>query len=460
MVGLVDENLDAAADERAKERLTDWINQELGASVLSIVRQDRWRPAWFVRACKDGKNLPLYVRGERNVLQGWPLDQEMEITRILFEEGIPVPRIYGMCPDPKAIVMEWVQGSRDLSAYTFDEKQSIEREYVEILARMHAIDIARFTAIGLDRPGTPHEIALAYIGPARKAFAAQRVAPDGFVAFLDRWIDQHLPGGLSEISLITGDPGQFMVRDGKIVALHDFETAHLGSPWADIACLRVRELPRELAEEEPLTDAVMLMKHYAAIRGMALDPDLLNYFHLLLAASTFYVIHPNFHAVRADLAVWRKWEIRAARQVLGCMADIHRIELEQLEPPEQSWRDNDLAFDCLKAAIEALPAPAPLDEFNRDNALALATTLAASARMGQALAHEELDDVEALIGVRPGGPTETEVLLEKAVRDGVSDEALIRFFNRRSQRRRFLIAEAYPNLWQHEVRPLSAALSG
>src|SRR6185369_12640066 len=210
MVGLVDENLDAAADERAKERLTDWINQELGASVLSIVRQDRWRPAWFVRACKDGKNLPLYVRGERNVLQGWPLDQEMEITRILFEEGIPVPRIYGVCPDPKAIVMEWVQGSRDLSAYTFDEKQSIEREYVEILARMHAIDIARFTAIGLDRPGTPREIALAYIGPARKAFAAQKVAPDGFVAFLDRWIDQHTPSGLTELSLITGDPGQFM----------------------------------------------------------------------------------------------------------------------------------------------------------------------------------------------------------------------------------------------------------
>jgi len=46
------------------------------------------------------------------------------------------------------------------------------------------------------------------------------------------------------------------------------------------------------------------------------------------------------------------------------------------------------------------------------------------------------------------------------VRDGVSDEALIRFFNRRSQRRRFLIVEAYPNLWQHEVRPLSAALAG
>ncbi len=456
---VADQELDAKFEAVAQAKLSRWIEQELGASVDTMWRQDRWRPAWFVKARKDGEDLPLYVRGERNVEQGWPLELEMQITAILFDEGIPVPRIYGLCEDPKAIVMQWVEGSRDLSSYTIDEKQKIEREYVEILARLHTIDIRKFTAIGMSCPQTPAEIASAYIGPVREAFAAQKVAPDGFVAFLDRWIDDHRPRNLAEVSLITGDPGQFMVKDGKITALHDFETAHLGSPWADVACLRVRELPRELAEEEPLTDAVMLMKHYAVLRGKTLDPDLMNYFHLVLAASTFYVIHPNFHNVRPDLAVWRKWEIRAARQVLGCMADIHGIELERLDPPQEPWCDHDIAYESLQAAIEALPAPSALDAFNKANALALATHLASVSRIGQRMAEDERDDIEALVGVRPRDLAETETLLERAVRDGVSDEALIRFFDRRSQRRRFTLLKAYPNLWRHDIRPLSAELA-
>jgi Predicted aminoglycoside phosphotransferase len=449
-----------AADDDgiAQAKLREWIQRELGATVQTMVRQDRWRPAWFVTARRNGEDLPLYVRGERNVKQGWPLDIEMRIAEVLFDEGIPVPRIYGMCEDPKAIVMEWVDGSRDLSAYPLEEKQRIEREYVDILARLHAIDVAKFTAIGLNCPRTPQEIASAYIGPVRAAYVAQKVAPDGFVAFLDRWIDAHLPRDLHDACLVTGDPGQFMVREGRIIALHDFETAHLGSPWADVACLRVRELPRELAEEEPLTDAVMLMKHYAAIRNMPLDPALLNYFHLLLAASTFYVIHPNFHAVRSDLAVWRKWDIRASRQVLGCMADIHGLELERLAPPENPRPDNDLAFASLKAAIDSLPAHSSIDSFNKANAIALASCLASSARIGHELMEAERDEVTALVGKRPRDLTEIEVLLEQAVRDGAPDNDLIHFFNRRSQRRRFIVVEAYPNLWQHELVPLSGLL--
>lgn len=450
----------SAADEAVVQaKLRQWIERELGASVDSMWRQDRWRPAWFVKARRNGADLPLYVRGERGVAQAFPLELEMQITAILFAEGIPVPRIEGMCDDPKAIVMQWVEGSRNLSAYTFEEKQRIERDYVSILARMHAIDIGKFTAIGMARPRSAREIASAYIEPARKAFAAQKIAPDGFIAFLDRWIDAHLPLDLNEVSLITGDPGQFMVKDGRITALHDFETAHLGSPWADVACLRVRELPRELAEEEPLTDAVMLMKHYADLRGKALDPKVLNYFHLLLAASTFYIMHPNFHSVGPDFAVWRKWEIRASRQVLGCMADMHGIELEKLEPPQDHWCDDELAYKSLHAAIEALPSTTPLDSFNADNALALATMLAASSRIGQRLAEDERDDIQAIVGKRPRDLAGCEILLEQAVRDGAPDEVLIGFFNRRSQRRRFIVAQAYPNLWQHELRPLSAELT-
>jgi hypothetical protein len=43
-----------------------WIRDHLGAQVISITRQARWRAAWLVDVERDGYPLPLVVRGERS----------------------------------------------------------------------------------------------------------------------------------------------------------------------------------------------------------------------------------------------------------------------------------------------------------------------------------------------------------------------------------------------------------
>ena len=445
-------DLDRDVEAATQKKLTQWIERELGASVESMTRQDRWRPAWFVKAHREGRALNLYLRGERNFALAWPLGMEKRVIEILHEEGIPVPRVYGMCPDPLCIVMDWVEGTRDLSAYAEAQRLQIAQEYLQHLASIHAIDIRRFVDIGMPCPQTSEQIANAFIGPTRAKFKAEKVAPDAFVAFIGRWIDTHAPRDLVDVSLVTGDPGQFLVQNGKITTLLDFEVCHLGSPLSDIACLRVREL------EEPLADPVFLMKHYAGLRGLAIDAGKMNFFHLVLAAVTHFMMHPNFHAVRPDLAVWRNWEIKASRQVLSCMADIHGMSLDRLAPPADESREQVLAFESLAAAVAGLPANTPLDDFNKGNALALVKNLAAISRMGDRLNADELDDLQALLGVRPDSLAEGERLLEHAVQGGTADEELIRFFDRRFQRRRFTLVDHDPRLWIYDMPSLSREL--
>ena len=44
---------DSAQDERIRE----WIRANVGGEVVSLVRQARWRPVWFVDVDRDGERL-------------------------------------------------------------------------------------------------------------------------------------------------------------------------------------------------------------------------------------------------------------------------------------------------------------------------------------------------------------------------------------------------------------------
>src|ERR1700761_4286404 len=94
-----------------------WIEQTLNAKVLSMERQARWRPAWFVEAETANGRLSLYVRGRREQaeLLFFPLAHEAEVLRVLHAAGIPGPKIYGLCDDPEAIVMDRMPGRPDLA---------------------------------------------------------------------------------------------------------------------------------------------------------------------------------------------------------------------------------------------------------------------------------------------------------------------------------------------------------
>jgi hypothetical protein len=104
-------------DEHARRRLTEWIDATMHARVVEIEPQPRWRRGWYVTATRNGTTFDLYLRGDRDsTFNSLPFEIEAQYHEILERHGIPVPHVYGVCSDPRAIVMDLIPGSRDISA--------------------------------------------------------------------------------------------------------------------------------------------------------------------------------------------------------------------------------------------------------------------------------------------------------------------------------------------------------
>ena len=70
-------------DEQS-QRITVWLEEQLGGRVTQIVRQPRWRPVWFADLERDGEAQALCVRGERSDADiGFSLEHEMRFQRVL-----------------------------------------------------------------------------------------------------------------------------------------------------------------------------------------------------------------------------------------------------------------------------------------------------------------------------------------------------------------------------------------
>ena len=66
--------------------------------------------------------------------------------------------------------------------------------------------------------------------------------PDPALVFTLRWLRGNVPDVDGPVVLVQGDtgPGNFMFADGRVVAVVDWELAHLGDPMDDIAWLSLR----------------------------------------------------------------------------------------------------------------------------------------------------------------------------------------------------------------------------
>lgn len=145
-------------------RAVTWIERDLGGKMTRFERQARWRPAAFLDLERNGQTVPLYFRGDRGSSDHGvhPLEHEMRLLQVLEANGIPVPHVYGFCPDPRGIVMERCSGRpvAELAAEEEATRQAVFDDYIEILARMHRIDPSAFEAVGVARPHRPGELPL------------------------------------------------------------------------------------------------------------------------------------------------------------------------------------------------------------------------------------------------------------------------------------------------------------
>jgi aminoglycoside phosphotransferase (APT) family kinase protein len=386
-------------DHAAEARLAAWLERELACQVSSVVRQERWRPGWYVAArTHGGEDLSLYVRGHRQSQSiAASFETEYQILRLLEAEGIPVPHIHGLCPDPLAIVMDRAPGRSDLSTAGSDqERAAVLGQYMEALARIHAIDPAKFEAIGMSRPAGPREAALGLFNGYEAMYRKTKRRPEPVLEFLIGWVRRNTPLHRTEVSFLVADVAQFMFDDGRLTAILDMELAYLGDRLQDLAALQFRDT------SEPLGDIAAALRCYQAITGEPIDAEAFDYHAITFGCVTPISMTHNVTLAQPTHAVlqYLEWWITFCRAPLELIADRMGLALPPPAPLAAEPTPYDALAESLVMAIKALPAEAGFATYERDGTANLAAFMARVGQYGPAIHRQDKAEVEALLGER------------------------------------------------------------
>lgn len=185
--------------------------------------------------------------GQSAMKQGPGLDIESRLFAAAHRAGVPGPEVFfGLEPDDglgSGFVMEWIAGETlgqriargsDFAA----ARKTLARQCGEVLARLHQIDLkAERLEDDLESFTPEHAV--------RKTHAAylELETPQPMIDFTAMWLLDNLPPKKRKLALVHSDfrNGNLMVDPATgIVAVLDWELAHIGDPMRDLGWLCTR----------------------------------------------------------------------------------------------------------------------------------------------------------------------------------------------------------------------------
>ncbi len=434
-----------------------WAEKLVGGRLVRWKSQPRWRPAWFLDIERDGETVPLYWRGAR---REWgddtsSLDLERRVMEVFEKHHVRVPHPYGLCEDPPGLLMERVPGipPDQRAAASEGEWLAVMDDYLEQLARVHAIDPAEFEAAGFQRPADVERRSLGETPYFERGYRESRKAPDPMCEFLLRWVHRNVPRHREQTSFVVCDSGQFLWHEGRVTALHDFELAYIGDPAADLAAMRARNL------SEPLGDLRRHMQKYAELTGEELDLPVIDYHTIRFALTTPLTLAPLCvdPIPQANFVQYLAWYVVYARCPLEVLAHTQGIELDPPELPDPSPSRRASAYGHLQTLLD--PAQAGDDAeraYELDRAHRVAQYFERVDAYGAALEADDLDDAAAVLGRRPRSWAEADAALEALVKEAgpERDGELTRLFHRRLLREEALLQPTLRELEGASMPPL------
>lgn len=206
---------------------------------------------------------------------------EFEVLTVLADSRVPVPRPFWLETDrawlgQPFLILERVDG--DSSGRFLEDPdlcQQIGRQFGEVLGSLHRVNWQVAGLKCLVPPPTPDDSALTDVRHWEAVYRADRLEPNPLFEVILAWLEANAPTGVERTVLLWGDAGptNILIRDGRIVALVDWELAHLGDPMDDLGILFWR-LGRYL-------DRAEVLAAYESTSGLRVDEGRLKYYEVL-----------------------------------------------------------------------------------------------------------------------------------------------------------------------------------
>ena len=453
--------LGGGGGSRDDDRIVGWLESLLGGTVSSWTRQPRWRPMWFADVELDGGVERVVVRGERSdtTLQ-FPLDHEMRFQRVLEDHGIPVPHVYGWCDEPRAYAMAAVPGRPDFSGVDPAHRETIVDEYLQVLARIHALPIEPFVDAGIVRGTSPADAA--HVGARQfvRLYRANKVRPDPLMEFVLGWLARHpLPPSDRE-GPVVWDSGQFHHDGRNFTAVMDVEIGHLGDPMMDLAAWRMRDTVI------PFGDFDALYERYSELSGAPVDLAAIQYHHLFFTLTNSLSFHHPLAepSPSTDYMTYAHWVSETNLHTIETMAEYLEVELDDVQIPEPASSPVSAPHRHLSRSLGSIEVDDPFVKYQVRIAFRLARHLQRFDEIGAEVVDQDRADLSALTGHRaPEDWEECEAELERFVLadDGSHDRKLVRLFDRRWRRYKALMGPVGSAMAAHHtMQPFGHSLLG
>lgn len=305
------------ADDEIGRRLSDVLTRVYGEpTVVKSVKRFTVGFSWMTfgvvaersrGASHLREQLVLRIGPPKGLFAPYLASPEFSVLKALHAKGLPVPAVHAFSDDPEPfgapyLVAQHVPGTAPLPWATgagglFDPvlRETLAREFIGALAELHRFDWSR------------SDVSLPDLGETTLANAAiqqvkdweaklrrwqrriQPVAEEGLA-----WLLEHSPVA-PRISVIHGDyrVGNFLVHEGHLSAVLDWELVHLGDPHEDLAYMCQRAFG---SKDESGTFRVChmvsreeLFDRYEAASGIPVNRRSIEYYELFNAWKLFVV---------------------------------------------------------------------------------------------------------------------------------------------------------------------------
>ncbi|SHH07201.1 Predicted kinase, aminoglycoside phosphotransferase (APT) family [Jatrophihabitans endophyticus] len=194
-----------------------------------------------------GRRLVLRRPPLRDVLEtAHDVGREYRIMAAVAAQGIPVPVMRALCPDPSVVgapfyVMDFVDGTilasdADGAAWPATARGAASRCLVDVLARIHAVDV---DAAGLGGLGRRENYIARQLARWQRQYSESSTRDIPTMSELYRTLVAAVPAQRFT-ALVHGDYrfGNVMIDEaGDVRAVLDWELAALGDPLADLGWL-------------------------------------------------------------------------------------------------------------------------------------------------------------------------------------------------------------------------------
>jgi aminoglycoside phosphotransferase (APT) family kinase protein len=268
------------------------IGEDPGELGLTPIPGGASRETWLVqpaRAAKGAGDRWVLRRDPEGSVSPLPMAGEFTLLGLASEAGVPVPPPLAFEPEggrfgSAGILMGFVEGTsvapRVLRKPEYESaRERLTGQLGEALARIHSVDAA---ALDGALPSSPPDPAVGQVEEWERQLD-EIGEPLPAVELGLRWVRANAPEP-AEPGLVHGDfrLGNFIIGEGGLAAVIDWELSHLGDPAEDIGWLCIRSWrfgndDRPVAGVGELDDFIAV---YEGAGGAPVDADRVRYWEV------------------------------------------------------------------------------------------------------------------------------------------------------------------------------------